>query len=165
MIRRLLVAGLGFALAACSTQVASESSASETLANNAKHPVSGLDVVIVKITSGTHTHGFRAELAVSPEDQVRGLMFRTELGDDEGMLFPSNPPGIRRFWMKNTPLSLDIVFIGMDGRILNIADHTVPYSLTSIMSDGVASAVLELKAGRCAELGIAPGDKVEWAAP
>ncbi len=165
MIRRSLIAGLGMALAACSTQVASESANSESLAVNARHPVSGLSVIMLKIASGQRTHGFQVELAESQEAQFRGLMFRTELGDDEGMLFPSNPPGIRSFWMKNTPLSLDIIFVGMDGRILNIADHTQPYSLESVRSDGIASAVLELRAGRCDELGIKPGDKVTWHIP
>lgn len=165
MMRRVLVAGLGMVLAACSTQVASESAASESLAVDAKHPVSGLKVIILKVTSGERTHGFQVELAESPEEQARGLMFRTDLGDDEGMLFPSNPPAPRSFWMKNTPLSLDIIFIGMDGRILNIADHTEPYSFESVRSDGIASAVLELRAGRSAELGIGPGDKVSWHIP
>lgn len=164
MMRGILVAGLGIALAACSTEVASESTASESLATNARHPVSGLEVINLKVTSEGRTHGFQVELAQSPESQFRGLMFRTDLGDDEGMLFPSSPPQPRSFWMKNTPLSLDIIFIGVDGRILNIADHTEPYSLESVRSDGIASAVLELRAGRSAELGIKPGDKVEWSA-
>jgi len=165
MIRKVLIAWLGLTLAACSTQVASESTSSESLAVSAKHPVSGLDVIVLKVTSGKRTHGFKVELAKSPEAQMRGLMYRTDLGDDEGMLFPSYPPDFRSFWMKNTPLSLDIIFIGTDGRILNIADHTEPYSLESVRSDGIASAVLELKAGRCAELGIKPGDKVTWHIP
>jgi uncharacterized membrane protein (UPF0127 family) len=64
--------------------------------------------------------------------------------------------------MKNTPLSLDIIFIGPDGRITNIAANTVPYSLDSVRSSGLASAVLELRAGRSKELGIVPGDKVSY---
>ena len=64
--------------------------------------------------------------------------------------------------MKNTPLSLDIIFIGVDGRILNIAANTVPYSIQSVSSDGFASAVLELRAGRAAALGIVAGDRVSY---
>ena len=108
---------------------------------------------------------FRVELAASPQAQARGLMFRTELGDNEGMLFPSVVPEPRSFWMKNTPLSLDIIFVGPDGRILNIAADTVPYSLDSVSSTGPASAVLELRAGRTKELGIVPGDRVIYTLP
>jgi len=71
-------------------------------------------------------------------------------------------PEPRSFWMKNTPLSLDIIFVGSDGRISNIAANTVPYSLDSVPSSGFAIAVLELRAGRAAQLGIVPGDKVNW---
>ena len=67
--------------------------------------------------------------------------------------------------MKNTPLSLDIIFVGTDGRIMNIAANTEPYSLLSVSSDGLTSAVFELRAGRSAELGIKPGDKVEYSLP
>ena len=89
-------------------------------------------------------------------------MFRTELGPDEGMIFPSDPQTERSFWMKNTPLPLDIIFIGPDRRILNIAANTPPYTTESVSSDGITSGVLELIGGRAAELGIEPGDKVDW---
>ena len=78
------------------------------------------------------------------------------------MIFPMDPPRQATFWMKNTVLSLDLVFIGPDRRILNIAARAVPYSLDVLPSAGPAAAVLELNAGRAAELGIAPGDKVDW---
>lgn len=137
----------------------------QTVGDEVLHPVSGLQVIDLAVISGGARHDFKVELADSPEAQARGLMFRTELGDDEGMLFPSDRPGIRSFWMKNTPLSLDIIFIGMDGRILNVAANTVPYSLESVRSDGMASAVLELRGGRAAELGIGPGAVIEYRLP
>ena len=87
-----------------------------------------IDLVVER---GSKKLPFKVELAASPEAQARGLMFRTELGDNEGMIFPSAVPEPRSFWMKNTPLSLDIIFIGPDGRIANIAANTVPYSLDS----------------------------------
>ena len=130
-----------------------------------RHPVSGLEVIDLVVMRGNKRLPFRVELAASPQAQARGLMFREELGDDEGMLFPSDPPQPRSFWMKNTPLSLDIIFIGTDGRITNIAADTVPYSLASVTSDGFASAVLELRAGRAKELGIVPGDRVVYELP
>ncbi|WP_427967555.1 DUF192 domain-containing protein [Altererythrobacter sp.] len=159
---RALAMVAAFALAACSTQVASEPASAESLPTGSVHPVSGLEIILLKVESGTRTHAFQVELADTPAEQQRGLMFRTELGPDEGMLFPSHPPGPRSFWMKNTPLSLDIIFIGLDSRIVNIAANTTPYSLESIPSRGNAIAVLELRGGRAAELGIAPGDKVSW---
>ena len=134
-------------------------------AEAARHPVSGLQVIDLVVESGGKRLPFRVELADTPEAQARGLMFRDRLGDDEGMIFPSKAPEPRSFWMKNTPLSLDIIFIGADGRISNIAANTEPYSLESIPSEGFASAVLELRAGRAAQLGIAPGDKVTWSTP
>ena len=84
------------------------------------------------------------------------------MGKDEGMLFPMEPPREASFWMKNTVISLDIIFIGTDGRILNIAENAVPYSEEPRRAAGLAAAVLELNGGRAAELGIVPGDKVEW---
>ncbi len=127
-----------------------------------RHPVSGLAVIDLVVERGTQKLPFKVELADTPEAQARGLMFRTELGDFEGMIFPSPVPEPRSFWMKNTPLSLDIIFIGVDGRILNIAANTVPYSTASVSSQGNAGAVLELRAGRAAALGIVPGDRVRW---
>ncbi len=129
------------------------------------HPVSTLQVIDVTIEGAAGTHVFNTELAVTPQEQARGLMFRTELGDDEAMLFPSYPPEQRSFWMKNTPLSLDIIFIGTDGRISNIAANTVPYSLESVPSKGIASAVFEVRAGLSEELGIKPGDLVTYKLP
>jgi uncharacterized membrane protein (UPF0127 family) len=130
----------------------------------ARHPVSGLRVIDLAVR-GAAVHRFRVELADTAEAQSRGLMFRNELGDFEGMIFPSAVPEPRSFWMKNTPLSLDIIFVGPDGRIINIAANTTPYSLDSVSSTGLASAVLELRAGRSAALGIKPGDKVEYTLP
>jgi len=96
------------------------------------------------------------------EQQQKGLMFRTKMGPDEGMLFPSDTPALRSFWMKNTVIPLDIVFIGADHMISNIAANAVPYSLDPIPSSGPAIAVLELNGGRAAELGFTPGARVSW---
>jgi hypothetical protein len=104
---------------------------------------------------------FAAEVAATPDAQARGLMFRTEMGADEAMIFPYDPPQPLSFWMRNTVLPLDIIFIGPDRRILNVAEG-VPYNEVSVHSEGTASAVLELNQGRAAELGIVAGDLVEW---
>ena len=89
-------------------------------------------------------------------------MFRTAMGADEGMIFPMNPPRQAAFWMKNTVIPLDIVFIGSDRRVLNVAANARPYTKTPLPSIGAAAAVLELNGGRAAQLGIGPGDRVEW---
>jgi hypothetical protein len=170
VVKNWLVAGMaGVAvLAACSpgegATARAQAPAAEAAAS-ARHPVSGLEVIDLVVERGSKKLRFKVELAASPEAQARGLMFRTELGDNEGMIFPSGVPEPRSFWMKNTPLSLDIIFIGPDGRIANIAANTVPYSLDSVTSKGPASGVLELRAGRAKELGIVPGDRVIYAIP
>jgi len=142
--------------------VATPSEAAVEQSGVERHTLSGLQVIDLTVQSGQTTHSFRVELADTEEAQSRGLMFRNELGDFEGMLFPSDGPEPRSFWMKNTPLSLDIIFVGTDGRVQNIAANTVPYSTRSVSSAGLTSAVLELRGGRAAELGIEPGDKVEY---
>ncbi|MGB3739013.1 MAG: DUF192 domain-containing protein [Pontixanthobacter sp.] len=148
------------AMTACSPQEAN--APVPVAATTAQHPVSGLDVVPLTVTSGTAVHRFDVEVARNDEEQGKGLMFRTELGPNEGMIFPRDPPDIAGFYMKNTPLPLDIIFIGADGRILNIAANTTPYSLDTVRAAGMTSLVLELAGGRAAELGIEPGDRVEW---
>lgn len=154
-------------IAACSTQPQANAAAAspDTQAAESVHPTSGLAIIDVTVQSGEQTHTFRTEIAATPQQQARGMMFRTEMGDNEAMLFPSDLPAPRSFWMKNTPLSLDIVFIKQDGTISNIAERTEPYSEKSNLSDGPVIAVLELRGGRAEELGIGPGDKVIWELP
>lgn len=147
-------------LAACSPRPAAE--ASPVAQAPTAHPVSGLRVIPVTIATDTGRHVVRAEIAATPAEQAQGLMFRTEMGADEGMIFPRNPPDVASFWMKNTPMSLDIVFIGPDRKVINVAARTVPYSLTPVGARGLTAAVLELKAGRAAELGIEPGTVIDW---
>ena len=159
------------ALASCAPQAAQDGGlAGDTASATATgetamaqvHAVSGLRIIPVTVTDAKGTaHRFRAELAATPEEQARGLMFRAEMGPDEGMLFPSKTAEMRTFWMKNTPLPLDLIFIGADGRILNILQGQ-PYDLAQLPSAGPAIAVLELNAGRAEQLGIGPGDRVTW---
>ena len=131
-------------------------------ARPAVHQASGLVVVPLKIRHGRKTFRFSVEVASTPQEQSRGLMFRKAMAPGEGMIFPMEPPRFASFWMRNTVLPLDIVFIGIDGRIMSIAPNARPFSEEQIMSGGLTKAVLELNAGRARALGIAPGDKVEW---
>lgn len=149
---------------ACSPQAATQVSApaqSEASAP-AVHPESGLDVIPLTITTPEGAHRVTVEVARSAQEQAQGLMFRREMGPDEGMLFPRNPPRIASFWMKNTVLPLDIIFIDADGKVINVGADAVPYSTDPVSSTGPAAAVLELNAGRAAELGIGPGTEVAW---
>lgn len=152
------------ALAGCSPNAADGAAASSgaPAAEGQRHPVSGLSVIPLTVTHAGQRHALRVEVARTSQEQAKGLMFRTAMGADEGMIFPMQPPREASFWMRNTVIPLDIIFIGTDRRILNIAANAVPYSETPLPSAGLASGVLELNGGRAAELGLAPGDKVEW---
>lgn len=147
-------------LAACSPQGATE--AKPAAPTHAVHPESGLSVIAVTLQTASGPHVIHAEVASSNAEQAKGLMFRKHLGPDEGMIFPRNPPDVASFWMKNTPLPLDILFIGVDHRVMNISANTEPYSLTPVTANGMTSAVLELPGGRAAQLGIGPGTEVKW---
>lgn len=157
----LLGAGLLGLATACSPQ-SGAGAAPAGAASAAAHPVSGLPVIALSVAATGKVHRFRVEVARSGFEQAKGLMFRTALGADEGMLFPMDPPRMASFWMRNTVIPLDIIYIGTDRRILNIAANTVPYDETPLPSDGPVSAVLELAGGKAAALGIGPGDKVAW---
>lgn len=104
---------------------------------------------------------FRVELARTEAERELGLMYREKLAPDAGMLFlyPSERPVA--FWMKNTLIPLDMIFIKRDGTILSIAERTVPLSEASIPSAGPVAAVLELNGGTVSHLGIKPGDRVQ----
>ncbi len=162
-MRRLPLIAL-LALAACSPQAAQGNSTaiSASAGEVSAHQISGLEVIPLTIEQDGKTHRFMVEVAKTTEEQRQGLMFRTQMGADEGMIFPYNPPEAVGFWMKNTVIPLDIIFIGTDRRIINIEANAVPYSLEPRRSQGLVIAVLELNGGRAQELGIVPGAKVEW---
>ena len=103
---------------------------------------------------------FRVEMAVSPEQRSQGLMFREDLAEDRGMLFDFGRPQQASMWMRNTYVPLDMLFIDGDGRITQIAADTQPLSDAVIASREPVRAVLELRAGVTAKLGIEPGDRV-----
>lgn len=121
---------------------------------------------VVTIDTAAGPHSFRVEIARTRAEQDRGLMFRTGIPADGGMLFTpypaEGPPREASFWMKNTPSPLDILFIRPNGTIAAIAADVAPYSETPVRSGEVVSAVLEINGGKAAELGIRAGDKVRW---
>ncbi|MBE1527820.1 hypothetical protein GGC65_002276 [Sphingopyxis sp. OAS728] len=116
----------------------------------------------VTITSKGQPHVFNVEVARTDEEQDRGLMFRTSLPADGGMIFPFAKPRIGSFWMKNTLIPLDMFFIRADGSIDRIAENTIPESLEPVVSGGEVSAVLELAGGTAAKLGIDETAKITW---
>ena len=145
----------GAALAACSPQAP----ATPVLDNGAQTP---LQTVPLTIRSATGGHRFTVEVARTPEEQRTGLMFRRSLAGDRGMIFPFASPQEAAFWMKNTLIPLDMIFIRADRTIARIAANTTPGSLQPVPAGEPVVAVLELRGGRAAELGIRAGDRVEW---
>jgi uncharacterized membrane protein (UPF0127 family) len=146
--RRLLVAGafsMSAAFGACA---------------QTDHAQAGLTVEPLEIVTSHGPVRFQVEMADTEQKREIGMMFRTSVAPDRGMLFefPHTEPA--SFWMKNTLIPLDIIFIGADGHILNIATGK-PQDETPIQSHGFSRGVLEIAGGRAAELGIEPGDKVE----
>ena len=107
------------------------------------------------------THRFTVDLAISDEAQRRGLMGRPSLAEHEGMLFPFAYPKMASFWMKDTLVPLDLLFIRPDGAIAGILSGE-PGSLKPLASNEPVSAVLEIAGGQAKALGIAPGDRVQW---
>ena len=118
--------------------------------------------ISVTIAMTGKAHKFDVEVARTDAEQDRGLMFRTSLPENGGMLFPFAKPRIGSFWMKNTLIPLDMIFVRADGSIDRIAENTIPESLEPVVSGGEVSAVLELAGGTAAKLGIDESAKVTW---
>lgn len=117
------------------------------------------DSLVIETERGER-HPFTVELALNAAQQAQGLMFRRDLAPDAGMLFLYGRVRDVSMWMKNTLIPLDMLFIAADGRIVNIAERTVPGSLETIPSGQPVLGVLELNGGTAARLGIATGDLI-----
>lgn len=123
-------------------------------------PLQALERQTLEIATSNGVHAFSVELAANDADRSKGLMFRRELPEGQGMLFDFHQEQNVSFWMQNTYISLDMIFIRADGRILRIAENTEPLSTRLVPSGGPVRAVLEVIAGTSRKLGIAPGDRV-----
>jgi hypothetical protein len=148
--RFLILIGLtlGLAVSGCAR--------TPTPTDEAGRPLEALTVV-----TASGEHQFLVEIADEEPERQRGLMFRPPLADDRGMLFQFPVAGEQAFWMRNTPSSLDIIYIDLTGRIVSIAHHTTPYSEAPVPSNGAANGVLELRAGRAEEIGAKAGDFIQ----
>lgn len=118
----------------------------------------------LSIKTKTATHAFEVELAVTADEQRKGLMYRRTMPANAGMLFVYDNGSRVTMWMSNTYIPLDMLFIAADGRITRIVERTVPLSTELIGSGGPVRAVLELNGGTASRLGIAVGDKVRHSA-
>ncbi|PRH84995.1 hypothetical protein C5L14_23875 [Labrys okinawensis] len=116
----------------------------------------------LSIATAGGKHDFQVEVMRSEDEQRRGMMFRRSLDADKGMLFPFPAERIASFWMENTYVSLDMIFIRSDGTIQRIEKRAEPLSTRTIMSGAPVLAVLEVVAGTADKLGIKPGDKVSY---
>ncbi len=149
MGRRLfLAAGLALVVTACA-------------GGNTPKDSSGRPLEALSVVTSTGEHSFLVEIADDDTERQRGMMFRDALADDRGMLFQFQNVAERAFWMHNTPHPLDIIYIAPDGRIVSIAANAPANSDATIPSNGRASGVLEIRAGRAAEIGATAGDVVK----
>jgi uncharacterized protein len=123
-------------------------------------PAQAAGQATIEIVSSTGVHAFNVELAANDAERERGLMFRKSLPEGQGMLFDFKRDQPVSFWMHNTYISLDMIFISGDGRIVHIAENAKPLSDDLIPSTAPVRAVLEVIAGTVQKLGIAPGDRV-----
>lgn len=119
-----------------------------------------LDRARVQVTTSTGIHDFGVWIAADDRSRERGLMYVRELPSDRGMLFIFERPQQLAFWMKNTYLALDLIFIDPAGRVVNVAANAQPHSLEPIRSEGEAIAVLEVLAGTAKTIALKPGDRV-----
>ena len=160
---KVLFIALAALLAACNAAPGNAGAEpAQTADEPAGQPQTGLRQVPLTVTSATGIHRFTVDVAASYEQQERGLMFVKALAPDRGMIFPYDPPQPVAFWMHNTLIPLDIIYIRPDGTIARIA-NAKPLDDTTLPSGEPIALVLEIAGGRAAELGIKPGDQVEWA--
>lgn len=151
MVARLRAGGVAMMLAAALAVLA-------TLGVSPAARAASVQPLEIATRSGVQV--FSVEMATTEEEKQTGLMYRKELPDGKGMLFDFSPEQQISMWMKNTYISLDMIFIRADGRILRIAENTEPHSTRIISSGGLARGVLEVIAGTAQKYGIQPGDRV-----
>lgn len=131
----------------------------------ATFPRTSLEIVHRGAHHDVRRYTFDVWVADTPARSQQGLMFVSDLPDGRGMVFPLTTPRVETMWMKNTYIELDMLFIGAQGRVTKIIERAHPMSLEQLSSDAPVSAVLELKGGEVAKLGLKVGDTVTWKKP
>lgn len=163
---RLVAAALVFAFTACSAPPPSKPTSSTTTASKVPASRAGvpaplvLDRGVVTVATPTGEQRFKVEVAVSDNERQRGLMYRDHLDDDDGMVFIFEREESLRFWMKNTWIPLDMLFIDDDLEIVGIVENAEPLTLTGRGVDEPSRFVLELKGGSAAARGIVVGQRI-----
>jgi uncharacterized membrane protein (UPF0127 family) len=122
-------------------------------------PNSGLRMSSVAFETAKGRFTYKLEVAATAEEQACGMMFRDRMAPGTGMAFPMQPPRATGFWMENTPLPLDIIYVSPAGRVLNVR-RGQPYSREVLNSAGITAEVIELVAGEAERIGLKPGDRV-----
>ena len=158
MVRSFGLAALALAFAAVLSAF-TPSAGGLAFAQQGEPMILPVDPAPLTIETAGGERRFSIEIADDDRERSAGLMFRTEMRDDHGMLFVFEQTRRLAFWMKNTPMPLDLVFIGADGRIVAILKGE-PFSIAPIAPEAPARFVLELKAGTAEKTGIADGDRV-----
>ncbi|MEN9932562.1 MAG: hypothetical protein RIS17_1135 [Pseudomonadota bacterium] len=122
-------------------------------------PNTGLKTTRVTFETAKGRFAYKVEIAATPDQQACGMMFRDTMAPDTGMTFPMTPPRATGFWMENTALPLDIIYVSPAGRVLNVR-RGQPYSREVLTSAGITAEVIELSAGQAERIGLKPGDRV-----
>jgi uncharacterized membrane protein (UPF0127 family) len=130
----------------------------------AREPLERFPRAELSIDSGVQVHRFQVWVAATEPRRNQGLMFVKSLPPTRGMVFVFERPQVASFWMKNTFIPLDLLFVAPDGRVIRAVENAEPQSLATISSMGLVSSVVELAGGSCARLGIHPGDRVRSSA-
>lgn len=131
----------------------------------ATYPRTTLEITHRDEQHASHRYSFEVWVADTQDRAQQGLMFVSDLPANLGMVFPLDPPRVETMWMENTYIELDMLFIKPDGRVSKIIARAEPMSLSTLSSDTPVAAVLELKGGQAAKLGLRVGDTVSWHNP
>ncbi|NCP12163.1 MAG: DUF192 domain-containing protein [Sphingomonadales bacterium] len=136
--------------------------ASPGMADAPAQSEAGMAVIPVTIVQDGKRHLFHAEVAATPAEQQRGLMYRRSIARDAAMLFPFAQPKFASFWQKNMLISIDMIYIRADGTIDRIVENTIPGNEEPAVSGGEVAAVLEVAAGTAERLGLDDTATVSW---
>jgi uncharacterized protein len=160
----IVVAGLPAWLAGAATPALAQEPGRPPL-DLTTFPRTSLEITHYDSGHAARKYPFQVWVADTEARAEQGLMFVSDLPETMGMVFPIEPPRVENMWMKNTYIELDMLFIGKDGRVSKIIERAAPMSLQTLSSDVPVAAVLELKGGEAAKLGLRTGDTVVWKKP